>query len=288
VTLATAPTEANFALCADDNFTIRINGRNGASSGRRNSTLTEWIDVKSLLQAGENTIEITVSNMPPDDGRLVSVRTDVLPDSDSPAGLLLYARVRNGTDVMDFISDRDWTVAVPPRPDTITRTTPPVAEAAEPGVTRELGQAVELGGVELAPWKVGRYFFDLAAAPKDTLPIERASLVVADPLMTALGRPNREQVITVRQPIATTLQALELTNGATLARLLQQGAEHLTAKPIPSAELIESVYLQTVGRAPTAAEQRIALQLVGSPAKCAGVEDLLWAVTMQPEFQLIH
>ena len=41
----------------------------------------------------------------------------------------------------------------------------------------------------------------------------RAALVNADPLMTALGRPNREQVVTVRTSAATTLQALELANG---------------------------------------------------------------------------
>ncbi len=45
----------------------------------------------------------------------------------------------------------------------------------------------------------------------------RASLVAADPLMVEMGRPNREQVVTTRAETATTLQALELTNGKTLA-----------------------------------------------------------------------
>ncbi len=48
----------------------------------------------------------------------------------------------------------------------------------------------------------------------------RASMVAADPLMVALGRPNREQVVTTRATTATTLQALELTNGETLAKVL--------------------------------------------------------------------
>ena len=47
--------------------------------------------------------------------------------------------------------------------------------------------------------------------------VVRAALVGADSLQIALGRPNREQVVTVRSPTATTLQALELTNGAELA-----------------------------------------------------------------------
>ena len=52
----------------------------------------------------------------------------------------------------------------------------------------------------------------------------RASLVAADPLAVALGRPNREQVVTSRPTVATTLQALELTNGETLAKILHRGA----------------------------------------------------------------
>src|SRR4029079_14991442 len=57
----------------------------------------------------------------------------------------------------------------------------------------------------------------------------RASLVVADPLMRALGRPNREQVVTTRPDLLTTLEALDLTNGATLASLLDRGAANLLA-----------------------------------------------------------
>src|SRR5690606_18903438 len=86
VTLPAAPSSAHFALCADDNFNLRINGKSAGSSARRNATYAEWLDVKSHLRAGENKIEITVANMPPDEGRLVSVKTDELPDPDSPAG----------------------------------------------------------------------------------------------------------------------------------------------------------------------------------------------------------
>ncbi|MDO8539465.1 MAG: DUF1553 domain-containing protein [Opitutaceae bacterium] len=268
VNLAAAPTEAHFAISADDNYTIRINGKAGGASAKRNSTGADWIDVAALLRAGENTIEITAANMPPDEGRLVSVKTDARPDPDSPAGLLLYARVRAGAKVMDFVSDRSWTVR----------------GGGEAG-----SNAVELGGVDLAPWKMGRYFMDVAAAPKDTLPVQRASLVFADPLMTALGRPNREQVVTVRQATATTLQALELTNGATLASLLTQGAEKIVATTAAGAPtLVESLYLQTLSRKPTPEERGIAEEVVGAPVKREGVEDLLWVLAMLPEFQLIH
>ena len=117
----------------------------------------------------------------------------------------------------------------------------------------------------------------------------RASSAPADPLMTALGRPNREQVITQRPAAATTLQALELTNGKTLDNLIRAGAARwLAMHPEVSRELVNALYSQALGRLPTAIEAKIALELVGTPATAAGVEDLMWALTMLPEFQLIY
>ena len=116
----------------------------------------------------------------------------------------------------------------------------------------------------------------------------RASLVAADPLSVALGRPNREQVITSRPTAATTLQALELTNGETLAKILHRGAEQLTvADPSPSA-LVDRLYRNALGRPPRPTERSLATDLLGQPARQAGVEDLLWAMVMLPEFQLIY
>jgi hypothetical protein len=116
----------------------------------------------------------------------------------------------------------------------------------------------------------------------------RASLVAADPLTVALGRPNREQVITSRPMNATTLQALELTHGETLAKILNQGAEKLLESgPVPN-DLVDQVYRKALGRKPTGAEKLLALNVVGRPVQKEGVEDLLWAMVMLPEFQLIY
>jgi hypothetical protein len=117
----------------------------------------------------------------------------------------------------------------------------------------------------------------------------RAALALADPLMRALGRPNREQVVTQRATVATTLQALELTNGQTLATMLEQGAARWAAgaNPRPAA-VAASLYEHALGRAPTPAERQAALALVGSPVRKEGLEDLLWALVMLPEFQLIY
>jgi len=116
----------------------------------------------------------------------------------------------------------------------------------------------------------------------------RASFVASDPLMTAMGRPNREQVVTLRNEAATTLQALELTNGDTLARVLRQGAEHLVAAKLTPAETVSRVFKGALGRNPTPVELDAANELLGSTVSQDGMEDLLWAVTMLPEFQLIY
>jgi mono/diheme cytochrome c family protein len=117
----------------------------------------------------------------------------------------------------------------------------------------------------------------------------RAALVAADPLLVALARPNREQVVTTRPTTATTLQALELTNGETLADLLKRGAENLLATlPAAKGDLVSTLYEKALGRKPTDPELQLARELVGQPIQPAGVEDLLWAVTMLPEFQLIY
>jgi len=56
----------------------------------------------------------------------------------------------------------------------------------------------------------------------------------ANPLSRALGRPVRDGAVTERQTEATTLQALELTNGRALNEWLSDGAKLLTGKPDPA------------------------------------------------------
>ena len=279
VNLPAAPTDAGIALAADDNYTLRINGSHLGASSRRAGASTDFHDLTPHLCEGENTIEIIAENLAPDENRGVAIAADAM---DTPAGLIAYARIRIGSAVHDLVSDASWSCTVAKE----NTSAPPV----------------ELGGVELAPWRLGEHFLALAGSPPDTLPVARAALVAADPLMVALGRPNREQVVTVRQATATTLQALEMTNGGTLAALLRQGAQHLlspNASPTPEATasvaargkaLIEGLYLQSLGRPPTRPERTLAQEILGrGPGlRAEGVEDLLWSLVMLPEFQLLR
>jgi hypothetical protein len=121
----------------------------------------------------------------------------------------------------------------------------------------------------------------------------RAALAQANPLTRALGRPNREQVVTERSTIATTLQALELTNGQTLGAMIAQGAKHWTTMDNPASKnaagIVDGIYATALGRAPTPVERKEAVALLGdNSVHKEGVEDLLWAITMLPEFQLVY
>lgn len=118
----------------------------------------------------------------------------------------------------------------------------------------------------------------------------RAVLVPADPLQVALGRPNREQVVTSRASAATTLETLELTNGAELADLLKRGAEEMLSQPDKASQgkVVPWLYEEALGRKPTTEELRLALALAGQPIQKTGLEDLLWSLAMLPEFQLIY
>jgi hypothetical protein len=116
----------------------------------------------------------------------------------------------------------------------------------------------------------------------------RAATVAADPLMVAMGRPNREQVVTTRPAAATTLQALELTNGKTVSQVLQTGAASVVAQYPDGPSLVTTIYEQALGRPPTRRELQLAGELVGTRPAPENVEDFLWAMVMMPEFQLIY
>ena len=62
-------------------------------------------------------------------------------------------------------------------------------------------------------------------------------------------------------------------------------------RPTPvqgSANIVSQLYRHALGRAPSAEESRVGLQLLGSKPTRQGLEDLLWVVFMSPEFQFVR
>ena len=119
-------------------------------------------------------------------------------------------------------------------------------------------------------------------------PSVRAALVKNDFLMRSLGRPHRDQVVTSRPAELTMLQAIDLANGAILSKYLNEGANNLKAKATNSQQFINWLYQHTLGRLPTTGEQEIISSVITDPEDSQQVEDLLWLVFMQPDFQIIR
>jgi uncharacterized membrane protein len=123
---------------------------------------------------------------------------------------------------------------------------------------------------------------------KDKIPFPRASLVINDPFLAALGRPSRETVSTSRMSQANLLQALELTNGTVFNNAMKRGAVKWKEKYPDAQAMILAIYRNTLGRLPAPEEETIAQNALGKTPTDAAVQDFIWAMALHPEFQLIY
>jgi hypothetical protein len=104
-----------------------------------------------------------------------------------------------------------------------------------------------------------------------------------------LGRPNREQIVSVRPDELTTLEAMDLSNGSILAGELSKGAKRLLARDWKSSDaMIDWLYMSALSRSPSKAELQLARSVVGAERSAEGLEDFLWSLILLPEFQLIR
>ncbi len=109
-----------------------------------------------------------------------------------------------------------------------------------------------------------------------------------DPFLTSLGRPNRETVSTGRTSQANLLQALELTNGSKFTETLKAGSKVWKSQYPTSDSLVTALYRKALGRAPAAKELAAAKKILGPTPSEEGIQDLVWAIALVPEFQLIY
>jgi hypothetical protein len=130
--------------------------------------------------------------------------------------------------------------------------------------------------------------FQPAAADKSRLQV-RAALMKSDMLMRALGRPNREQIVSSRPNDLTTLEAMDLNNANQLSQLLAEGAKTMLAKHGGNtSSLIDDLYLQALSRVPTGEERQLITASLTEKPDAAAIQDLLWSVLLLPEFQLVR
>jgi hypothetical protein len=275
IMLAEVPDEALVVATCDNAYTLYVNGTKVVSG--KDYQQPNFADIRCHLQEGKNLFAVMAVNHMPDNKAPTAEKPPTEAEANA-AGFLFYARLRRGSEVLDFGTDSSW----------VWSTAKADGWEKPEFVAANWKPAAALGETAMEPWHLEKKLTQVMSVALVHGQV-RSSLANADPLTVALGRPNREQVITSRSPTATTLQALELTNGETLGKVVQRGAEKLLAqKPASNAELVSRLYRQALGRRPTAEESQLADGLLGKPAQKEGVEDLLWAMSMLPEFQLIY
>jgi hypothetical protein len=154
----------------------------------------------------------------------------------------------------------------------------PEKEWTEARVVKEYGEA---------PWNKVLHRQAIQDGKTGTEPPVRASLVANDFLMRSLGRPHRDQVVTSRPSSLTTLQAIDLANGDILSSTLSEGAKNLSRSQ-KQENIPAWLYQHALGRNPTPVEEKTLLAVAKNSSQQQGVEDLLWMVFMQPDFQIIR
>ena len=129
----------------------------------------------------------------------------------------------------------------------------------------------------------------LAQLTSGDIPMARDALMKSDFLTRTLGRPNRDQIVSMRPTDLGTLEAIDLANGPILAGMLESGAKKLAARSWASPEaFVQWLYRFAFSRPPTPDELAAAKESLGGALSEEGVQDMLWAVCMQPEFQLVR
>jgi hypothetical protein len=302
--LPAAPKEAFAAVLASQRFDVRVNDKEAKPIQRdnaRNGRIVV-IDMTHLLVAGENTIAVDVSShtekaMNDTERQKYPASTNHL---NKQSGLAVYLRCiapeGNGRPPVEIVTDASWrarrnpdgAAMAPAYSDAGWKFAQPLRAGVTPvdegpglpPITREdfANLPVELGA-QLQP---------LVSIVTNSGGI-RASLLAADPLQLALDRPNREQIMPVRATAATTLQALELTNGATLDNQLKNIASAVLdkAKKDPDG-WIDSTGLRALSEPLTPERHAIARELLGDPVSAEGVADYLWSLFNLPQFQLLN
>lgn len=264
-TLPAKPASARMVAVCDNACEVIVNGKSIYQNDAWDNATP--VALKGL-KAGANVILIKARNGG---------------ESPNPAGLFFEAVIKfpeGRGDPVTLASDESWqwTAAVPGRDGTFAQAPAdwrPAAAAANPGA-----------------WNAARGRIQTAVnLARDPGPPVRASLVPADLLMRALGRPNREQIVSMRPESVTTLEAIDLANGEILAGLLRRGARNLSEEhPSRSAgELMDDLFRRALGRPPTDDEKATLLPLFGDGRpEPKAIEDLLWLVLLLPEFQFVR
>jgi hypothetical protein len=256
-------------VTCDNEFQMYVGGREIASG-------TEWTELhtvalRNVLKKGANSLVFRVKN-----GGAAG--------SQGPAGLFFEAHMQlaDGSH-MKLVTDNQWEYhRQPPAPREGRLNAP-----AEGWVPVHIASPQSVWSAMLE--REARSKLAVLQLPNEQMPMVRASLVKNTPLMQSLGRPLREQIVSMRPDGLTTLEAIDLANEPTLAAAFERGGQSWLKREWPSTEtLVESLFVEALTRVPTDAERQQFLQFLGEKPTPEAISDSLWAICMLPEFMLVR
>ena len=263
--LDNAPVRGGAMITCDNEFTLFINGREADRS-------TEWtqlhsIPLHTLLKKGDNQISVICKNAG---------------DSPNAAGFYFASQlVFEKGDPKVIVSDTSWKWS---------NKVPAVKEGRLGALAKDFQDAQIVPTI--GAWKdqidpqASQVMSQLS---NGALPMVRASLLKNTALMRSLGRPMREQIVSMRPTELTTLEAIDLANEAELSQAFANGAAKLVLRfEGDSKRLVDYLYQLALSRNPTVDEQQLLIESLGSQPNAEAVQDALWAIFMLPEFWLIQ
>ncbi len=264
VKLKEKPDRAGAVITADNSFTLYVNGQKLANSD--NWEQVESVSLDNVLKKGENVFLITAKNAG---------------NGPNPAAIFLEARwkfTEGEPQTVATDATWEWTKSQPDARGKFKQEPTdwaPVTVLASPNVWSERV------GNDLAA--------NLAHGVQGPQPMVRAALLKSDFLQRTLGRPNRDQIVSMRPNELSMLEALDLNNSPALAELLQRGAANILREHgSDTGTLVPWLYEAALCRAPTLEELTVTQTALDPVATEAGVADLLWTLLMLPEFQLVR
>jgi hypothetical protein len=262
--LPSLPVRAVGVITCDNSYRMYLNGKHIASDD--NWETVEAVSLLAALHQGANELLIEAKNGG---------------SGPNPAGFIFEASLRFADDTTQVIASNgtwQWTGKTLNARGRWSKE-PDDWKPAEPVTNPEVWSG-----------RVGAQLVSLLhTAAESPLTMVRASLLKSDSLMRALGRPNRDQIVTSRPNELTTLEAIDLANGQTLFDAVQHGAKLRLAEHGDSAEsLMTWLCNYALSREPTSDELLLAKEFLDANPTQQSVEDVLWSVFMLPEFQLVR
>ena len=254
---------AGLIASADNSFTLQVNRKQALSGSNWNEL--ESASVLNLLRPGVNRILFLAKN-----------------GGDKPNAAGAFAMLRlvfdDGSEEI-ITTDDTWQAAT-----TIPK------NFASPKWDFSVLKWASVSEMSVAVWPtaidplIGE---SLALKSSSSNLMVRASLLKSDFLMRSLGRPNRDQIVTSRPNEITTLEAIDLSNSDVLAGYFDRGAAQLL-ESASDPGFIDQLYLSTLTRTPSAEEKSLLKEILTDKPDNQTVADVLWVITMTPEFMLIR